>query len=532
MVIKERHGDKRIAAIRNTLTKFEFKRSKMQREFHEYFLRATAQHLYKDDHDVDFEEICKRNKWPNMKQQVLCLTPRRFGKTTAVAMFVAAFAWCVPRSVQSIFSTGRRASYKLLQLVRELLVELGDEERVSNIKAKEDLYITGVTPGDLRKISSYPGNPKTLRGVGGDVLYLEEAAFLSEEVFGQVIIPLLEMDTTALIAISTPQDSLNFYSKMFDMKDKHGETFFNTIRIGLICAKCQKSDNPTACTHMKKVIPPWKSAEKLEMVTALYGVKKDLMARESMGMVTADQSSVFPMVWINKFLLRNNSKFPTSPEFIFCACDPSGGGASEMALVSMTMICGQVTIIAMDVYRQTCAKEIRDLLVGHVEGIRKHSLFTNAWIVFIFESNLGNESSWMKEIVEVYPKTWCMCEKNRDGVLTTNERKIQFAAEGTRHFSSDSISMYEQLLISSPFDAKIPYAIRKQHLVEKLTKQLCGFSKYVKVRGHGKKKIEFSGKGRNLDEQDDLVMTLLIGLFFGALFILRKTDAPYQKMGL
>ena len=184
VIIKERHGDRRLAAIRNVLTKFEFKRSKMQRQFHENFLRAVAQHLYRDDHDVDFDDICKRNKWPDMKQQVLCLTPRRFGKTTAVAMFVAAFAWCVPRSVQSIFSTGRRASYKLLQLVRELLVELGDKDRVSNIKSKEDLYVTGTKPGDLRKVSSYPGNPKTLRGVGGDVLYLEEAAFLSEEVFG------------------------------------------------------------------------------------------------------------------------------------------------------------------------------------------------------------------------------------------------------------------------------------------------------------------------------------------------------------
>ena len=31
---------------------------------------------------------------------------------------------------------------------------------------------------DLRKIASYPSHAKTLRGVGGDVLYLEEAAFL------------------------------------------------------------------------------------------------------------------------------------------------------------------------------------------------------------------------------------------------------------------------------------------------------------------------------------------------------------------
>jgi hypothetical protein len=532
VVIKERHGDRRIAAIRNTLTKFEFKRSKMQRQFHEYFLRATAQHLYRDDHDVDFGEICERNHWPNMKQQVLCLTPRRFGKTTAVAMFVAAFAWCVPRAVQSIFSTGRRASYKLLQLVRELLVELCDEDRVSNIKGKEDLYVTGVEPGDLRKISSYPGNPKTLRGVGGDVLYLEEAAFLSEEVFGQVIIPLLEMDTTALIAISTPQDDLNFYSKMFEMKDKKGEYFFNTIKIGLICAKCQLSDNPTACTHMKDAIPPWKSAEKLEMVSALYGVKKDLMARESMGVVTQDQASVFRMAWIDNFLKRVVKTISPHPGFIFTACDPSGGGKSEMAIVSMTMVRGQVTLLAVDSYCQKSAKEIRALLVAHINGLRAVPAFANAWIVFIGEGNMGNEASWMKEIVSVYPKVWCMSERGRDGVLTTNDRKAQYASEGVRHFSSDSISMHANLLVSSPFSARVPYHMRRQSIVGKLTKQLCAFSKFVKARGHGKKRVEFSGKGPHFEDQDDLVMTLLIGLFFSSLFILRKTNAPYADMGL
>jgi hypothetical protein len=414
--------------------------------------------------------------------------------------------------------------------VRELLVELGEEERISNIKGKEDLYVTGTSPGDLRKISSYPGNPKTLRGVGGDVLYLEEAAFLSEEVFGQVIIPLLEMDTTALIAISTPQDDLNFYSKMFEMKDKNGDFFFNTMKIGLICPKCEKSDNPTACSHMKNIVPPWKSADKLEMVKALYGVKKDLLARESMGLVTNDQSSVFKMQWITAFLARCSTAVQGTPSIVFTACDPSGGGKSEMGLISFVMLQGQIVIIAIDSFCQKSVKDIRTLLTAHISGIRQCTPFRDSFIVFIGEGNLGNEASWMKEIVSIYPKLWCMDEKGRDGVLTTNERKAQFAAEGVRHFSSDSISLYSQLLISNPFTAGVPYKIRRQVLLEKLTKQLCAFSRFVKPRGHGKVRIEFSGKGAHHEDQDDMVMTLLIGLFFASLFVQRKTSAPYGKI--
>ena len=68
------------------------------------------------------------------------------------------------------------------------------------------------SPG-ASKLSSYPSNAKTLRGVGGDIVIMEEAAFMDTKVFYEVIVPLLEVENTALICISTPQDSMNFYSE-------------------------------------------------------------------------------------------------------------------------------------------------------------------------------------------------------------------------------------------------------------------------------------------------------------------------------
>ena len=76
---------------------------------------------------------------------------------------------------------------------------------------------------DIRKVHSYPSCAKTLRGTGGDVIYLEEAAFMALDVFFEVVVPLLEMETTALIAISTPLDGLNFYSEMFELKGADGK---------------------------------------------------------------------------------------------------------------------------------------------------------------------------------------------------------------------------------------------------------------------------------------------------------------------
>ena len=94
-------------------------------------------------------EVMKRNGWTTLKQQVLCMTPRRFGKvsnelhitslrlvrgafshhrpaihvqTTSVSMFLAAMAWVVPGCELAVFSTGRRASSKLLEQTAEMIL--------------------------------------------------------------------------------------------------------------------------------------------------------------------------------------------------------------------------------------------------------------------------------------------------------------------------------------------------------------------------------------------------------------------------
>ena len=135
----------------------------------------------------------------------------------------------------------------------------------------------------MRKCSSYPSGSKALRGVGGDVIYLEEAAFMDIKMFNEVIVPLLELETTALICISTPQDSTNFYSLMFEMKDPAGNPLFNQQKIEMVCEDCKRGPHPENCTHMKHLLPRWKSGAKQDMVKQIYGDNATDMLRESMG---------------------------------------------------------------------------------------------------------------------------------------------------------------------------------------------------------------------------------------------------------
>ena len=158
-------GDKLVLKLKELLdyipkTYKGWQRSAMQKNFHRNFMQAVCLHLYRDDPDIDMNKIMKMNQFNNLKQQVLCLTPRRFGKTTSVAMFVAAYCLTVPRSEQCIFSTGRRASQKLLELIRDMI--LSGRFRESFIKCnQETLMCRGDNDLDIRKVHSYPSCAKS-----------------------------------------------------------------------------------------------------------------------------------------------------------------------------------------------------------------------------------------------------------------------------------------------------------------------------------------------------------------------------------
>ena len=70
-------------------------------------------------------------------QRVLVCTPRRFGKTWAVAMFIAALIYCVPNMWISVFSTGQRASSSLLDLTHKFVCSLKDGSKRVKKKNQE-----------------------------------------------------------------------------------------------------------------------------------------------------------------------------------------------------------------------------------------------------------------------------------------------------------------------------------------------------------------------------------------------------------
>jgi hypothetical protein len=334
------HADRLLRKLRETLNFFDgigYQRSVHQREFHESFIAACIRHIYKDEFADNFVKILQENCWEEARQEVMICCPRRFGKTFATGMYVAAYLYCVPDVEICIFSPSRRQSEKMLELVRTFLLKLpGAKERIIKYN-KERMWLKGTEGAeDVRKVSSYPSKVSTLKGVGGDLIICEEAAAMDTAVFYEVVVPLLELDQTALICISTILDSFNFYSKLLDLEDENGDPFFVIHNFVMACENCLDEGTPETCTHMFNQLPPWQSARKHKKIRAMMEDQKELMIRETMGIQSDAFGQAFKTRALRAFVRRVQMPLKTAllPRQVFITIDPSGGGQSHFALVS------------------------------------------------------------------------------------------------------------------------------------------------------------------------------------------------------
>lgn len=164
---KTLRGDAKLKLFKKFLEAIDeryMKRSMGQREFHEAFTVACLPHIIGE---AEFEKhrayYLEKFDLDEFKSEVLVTTPRRFGKTTAVSMFVAALLCCCDRMWISIFSTGKRASKSLLMQVKEIIDTIpGMTKRITSSNV-EELWINPI--GCSKKVQearcfSYPSSVK------------------------------------------------------------------------------------------------------------------------------------------------------------------------------------------------------------------------------------------------------------------------------------------------------------------------------------------------------------------------------------
>jgi hypothetical protein len=151
-------GDTRLKSLINTLERLDglgFKRSKGQRLFHKAYIGACLKKIYGPDLYKNLGRLLREYDLDELRSDVILCTPRRHGKTMSVALFVAAYMYTQPNCEVSIYSTGRRASRKILAQIWKMVVTLAGTQDVVQVYNQEALEIKG--PGQFTsKCFSYP----------------------------------------------------------------------------------------------------------------------------------------------------------------------------------------------------------------------------------------------------------------------------------------------------------------------------------------------------------------------------------------
>lgn len=491
-------------------------RSPTQKEFHKSYLAACLRIIYGDDYEKERHRVMAKYDFESKKQQVLICAPRRMGKTFATALFAIVFTVNVPGTEMSIFSPGKRQSVALMGHVFTFMKKLGEDDRV--IRRNEEKMVIRSINGTESKFNAYPAAVRTLKGVSGTVVVLEEMAQIPPEVLFEVVVPLHQIDITCMIGISTITDENNFMTKYLKKMDKNGDPLFAVKHLYLACKPCRDAGKAASCNHNSFLLPAWSSARKRKAINCIMEDQEELLNREIGGMANALHGKAFTAPQINAFKELGAYHLDTRRDYpqLFIGIDPNGcGKSSDFAMCSMLRIHGQYILIGLESFQSINALENHGLIVNHVRAIEEIPMLRNTLKIFILESNLGLESEHISHMLaENITNYLVMNEKDGSGKVgfcTTNALKDQAVEHVRERFGDRSIRVASEdnfVSISKGYRGGIAT------LVDQLSEFAVVLKEDTTLQVQKPKKM-YSGK---IAGKDDLAIAFLLCCYWSGYF--------------
>lgn len=335
-------GTEIMVSVREAVARLSLTPNGLQAGVQNGIIQSMLPQLYKADWDTHRDAICKywgiAELTNSTKLALQC--PRRFGKTTSVAMLVALLLRFMDGIDILVVATATRAAKEFNDAVAGFLRDIkGDAFMSSN--SEEVVCRPGGDrwAGCKNKLTALPGNARTSRGKPGQLIIVDEAAFVCEEMYTGVIYPAAMVTGTVVAALSSPpEEGGTPFSAMFDATLPDGRKVFRTIEVSLVCADCQR-DRKTDCKHVEDAAPAWQSAESMAELKALYDKMGDPDAfnREMKGgagcfrVIRAFQDR-------DVDALRDRAVYRAGGVYreVFLSVDPSGAGKGSDTAMTVT----------------------------------------------------------------------------------------------------------------------------------------------------------------------------------------------------
>eukprot|EP00808_Paulinella_micropora_P014189 g1985.t1 len=403
-------GARRWAAMQRALDSLltdGSKRSLDQTRFHDAMLVSCAQ-LVMGKHNLEAERdsMLAQLQRDSLPYGVLILCPRRWGKSTSVAMFCASLLFTTPRVRLLIMATQRKSASLLMKSTLHYFTQFeGGSARIAENSAFKFTV----------KSSDFAGSRAEALRTGA--VSLSTLAVLA---------PLLSVSNTSLICISTPAGHDNYYSKLFEKKpsdsseddQESDDAGLLRFHIDLLCQACRDAGRIKTCNHNAHLMPSWLGTQGQRRAETLLN-SDDMFAQEMLGTVIKAGGGLFSGAAVSRFLAsvlqpeekleRLNSKrlavgafapphqlaklaaaresavaavksagehlsFRSRPT-VYVFVDPAGGGASETAAIAIVQSeQGKIVVVGLCSLAKTPAgDEIEKGLPSFFRQLQSHA---------------------------------------------------------------------------------------------------------------------------------------------------------------
>jgi len=152
-------------------------------------------------------------------KRIVACWARQTGKSTTTALKALHFAFTNPDKTILIVSPSERQSQLMFAKIRRFLhaeIRLPNGRRIRPLEAsvvRETQELIELTNGSV--IIPLPCSPDKIRGFTADLVIIDEAAFVPEEVITSIVMPMLAATDGTLIMLSTPWSKSHIFYRAF-----------------------------------------------------------------------------------------------------------------------------------------------------------------------------------------------------------------------------------------------------------------------------------------------------------------------------
>jgi hypothetical protein len=332
---------------------------------------------------------------------------------------------------------------------------------------------------------------------------------MNKECWFQVVVPLLQINETATIGITTIEAAPDNH-----VADLIRRKIFPLNEISLVCNDCKLLGQTDKCIHMAHLVPKWQSDPRREFVQTIYPPdQSDRFAMEIQGISKMPSNACFDPDLVYQVFSSSRYKLQEAQRYLFCAIDPCAGSIEPEHHISdfswMTAVSPGLKIMSSDSIEIHKLVDCQVPLLTHLNEMMKRPYLMNAKLVVFIEGNMKTEARTVRNMIRevfplaVFPSTH-PTNTHAVGVLTTAQTK-----QDSQAYFQSLLQQQHGVQIAHDF-----FSLEKNPniVLDKLRNQWIEYSKFAKA---GKTPLcptryTFTGKITSRNRKDDLAIVTQI----------------------